>query len=501
MLANVKSCALTGYDAYIVDVEADVSRGLPKFEVVGLPALAVKESKDRVRAALKNIGESFPNDRIVVNLAPADTEKDSAMLDLPILLSVAIAAEMITPLPDDTLYCGEVSLSGDLRPIHGAVAIAACAVQNGYKKLVLPVENAEEAAMIEGIEIYGINNIANIFLMKQQCLPLEPYERKYIPHENCYLGLPDFSEVKGHLYAKRAIEVAVAGGHNIAMIGPAGSGKSMLAKRIPSILPPLTKEQSIETTKIHSVAGELSRGMIRTAPFRSPHHTVSAVGLAGGGRIPRPGEISLAHNGVLFLDEFPEFARSALEIMRQPLEDGKLTIARASGSQTFPADFMLVCAMNPCKCGNFGGIKPCKCTERERNAYLSHISGPMWDRIDIKIDVPAVSINELESLDRGESSAGIRERVFKAREIQRQRLEPYKITVNAAMSHALIEKFCTPTNEGRELIHRYFNTEKLSARGYDRLLKVARTIADLNGVEMIGIREIAEAISYKTKII
>ncbi len=501
MLASVKSCALTGYEAYIVDVEADVSKGLPKFEVVGLPAMAVKESKDRVRAALKNNGEKFPNDRIVVNLAPADTEKDSAMLDLPILLSVAVAAEMIAPFEQDTLFCGEVSLSGELRPIHGAVAIAACAVQNGIKKIVLPIQNAEEASMIDGIEVYGIESVSELFRIKKQKFIPTPYVRKYIEPEDCYTGLPDFSEVKGHFYAKRAIEIAVAGGHNIAMIGPAGSGKSMLAKRIPSILPPLTKEQSIETTKIHSVAGELSRGMIRTAPFRAPHHTVSAAGLAGGGRIPRPGEISLAHNGVLFLDEFPEFARSALEIMRQPLEDGRLTIARAAASQTFPADFMLVCAMNPCKCGNYGGLKPCRCTERERTSYLSHISGPMWDRIDIKIDVPAVSIDELESLERGETSASIRKRVFAARELQLKRLEPYGIVTNSAMSHALIERFCQPTEQGRELIHKYFNTEKLSARGYDRLLKVARTIADLNGVDQIGIAEIAEAISYKTKIV
>lgn len=503
-LAKIKSMALNGIDGYIVTVEVDTAMGLPSFDIVGLPDTAVKESKERVRAAIKNCGFNNPVKRITVNLAPADRKKAGPSFDLPITVALLKATEQIDSIVnlDECGFIGELSLDGKLRPVNGILPMAICAKENGIKRLFLPEENSREAAVVEGIDVFGVDNLLNLVKILQGEIEVGPVTVNTDEiFDNYNLYDVDFSDVKGQPSAKRALEVAVAGGHNIIMIGSPGSGKSMLARRIPTILPDLTTEEALEVTKIHSVAGilESNSSLIRTRPFRSPHHTVSSVGLIGGGTIPKPGEISLAHNGVLFLDELPEFHRDSLEAMRQPLEDGKVTISRVNASLTYPADILLVASMNPCPCGYYGDSKHnCTCTPPQITRYMSKISGPLLDRIDIHIDVPSVSYNDLQSDKYEEKSADIRERVNKARNIQIERYKNDGILNNSQLTAPLIRKYCKLGTQQNDIMKKAFDIFGLSARAHDRILKVARTIADLDQSESIQPGHLMEAIQYRT---
>ena len=490
---------LQGIGGYEVLLEVYISNGLPAFDVVGLPDAAVREARERVRAAIKNNGYRFPVSRMTVNLAPADKKKAGTLYDLPMFIGILAADGDIDEPGDDCAFIGELSLSGELRPVYGALPMAIAAARCGVKKLFVPADNAAEAAFADGISVYPVKNVDELLRLMRGEVNIEPAAAPAL--DTLMEHMPDFSEVKGQENVKRALEIAAAGGHNILIVGPPGAGKSMMAKRLPGILPDMSRGEMIQSTEIYSVAGLTSREhpIVSMRPFRAPHHTVSAAGLSGGGTSPRPGEISLAHNGVLFLDELPEFRSDVLEVLRQPLEDGEVTVSRVAGTVTYPSRFMLVGAMNPCKCGWYGHPSGrCRCTERDVRRYHSKISGPLLDRIDLIVEVPALDYEELSRRSSAERSADIKKRVNAAREIQRRRFGGDGTMCNAHIGSREMSEICALDAEGEALMHAAFDSMRLSARSYDRILRVARTIADLDGQKNISAEHIAEAIQYRT---
>ncbi len=500
MTVKAYCSALSGLDGNLVTIEADLSNGLPRLDIVGLPDAAVRESKERVRAAILNSGFSFPPRRCVLNLAPADLKKAGTQYDLPIAVALLLGTGQLSADAGSCLMMGELGLSGELRAVSGVLSGALCAKESGFKSVIVPAENAGEAALVEGVEVYGARSLAEAVLHLSGTKPLAPTEADLTAlfEENSHFSV-DFDQVRGQLAMRRGLEVAAAGGHNVLMIGGPGSGKTMLAQRIPTILPDLSLDEALEITRIYSVAGELAEGgaIISRRPFRAPHHSASSVSIVGGGANAGPGELSLAHNGVLFFDELPEYQKSVTEALRQPLEDKTVTVSRASATYTYPCNVMFIAAMNPCRCGYYGdGSGRCRCTEQDVRRYLGRVSGPLLDRIDIQLEAPTLKFSDLTA-EKGESSAAIKKRVNAARELQRARFAGEGISCNAQMSSAQIERFCVLGPKEKALMSSVFEVMGLSARAYSRILKVARTIADLDGRERIGETDISEAVSYR----